>query len=77
MLALTAKDYIDCVKDDLKERWLTEIIPKWFAITGDTAEARYSQKKPGLLKLEAQLTTGLFCGLSSKVTNRLSFTTIK
>jgi hypothetical protein len=62
LLSLTETELDDCIKPELKHEWLTQIIPKWFAIPDDLA----SQKEPGLLKEEARVTRGWFLCISPK-----------
>ena len=61
LLGQTELELIDCVKPALREKWQNEILPKWFA--NETLE---SQKEPGLLKVEAEITRGWYLGLSPK-----------
>ena len=62
MLALTEKSLFHCVQERHREKWLSEIVPKWFANT----ECPRSCKEPGLLKIEAQINSGWFVALSAK-----------
>ena len=62
MLGLTEDKLSDCVKEDRKSEWERDISCRWFA-----GESEESQKTPGLLKSEAELKSGIYVGLSSKV----------
>lgn len=70
--ALTlCEDHIDdCVKPDLRDKYNAEIKPKWFATECDKvptcADCRRSQKTPGLLKIEARITSGWLLATSPK-----------
>jgi len=70
--ALTlCEDHIDdCVKPHLAAKYHAEIKPKWFAAECDQkptcADCRRSQKKPGLLKIEARITSGWLLATSPK-----------
>ena len=61
LIAMTEDSIDDCVKDDMKERWMNQIKPKWFA-----GSSMASQKEPGLLKEEAGISRGWFLALSPK-----------
>lgn len=62
MLALTEETLSECIKEDKKMEWQQEVKSRWFA-----DESEESQKRPGLLKTEAKLNSGIYVGLSSKV----------
>jgi hypothetical protein len=61
LLAMTETELIDCVKPELKQQWIDDILPKWFATS-----APASQKEPGLLKEEARITRGWWLSISPK-----------
>ena len=70
--ALTlCEDHIDdCVKPHLAEKYRAEIKSKWFAAECDKNptcnDCKRSQKKPGLLKIEAKITSGWLLATSPK-----------
>jgi hypothetical protein len=64
-------DHIDeCVRPQLREKYFAEIKPKWFAAecekTPTCDDCKRSQKKPGLLKIEAKITSGWLLATSPK-----------
>ncbi|CAG5081146.1 Oidioi.mRNA.OKI2018_I69.PAR.g9798.t1.cds [Oikopleura dioica] len=61
LLALTRPTLEEHVRDELRQEWDNIIVKKWFAT--DEPE---SQKEPGLLKIEEQITRGWFIALSPK-----------
>ena len=65
------RDHIDdCIRPELREKYLAEIKPKWYATecekTPTCNDCKRSQKKPGLLKIEARITTGWLLATSPK-----------
>ena len=69
-LSLCEPHIDDCVRPELREKYLREIKPKWFASECEKMPAcndcKRSQKKPGLLKIEARLTSGWLLATSPK-----------
>ena len=67
MLALTRDQIDECVRPELVQRWKDEILPKWFVKSeGTRDEITASEKEPGLLKVEARITSGWFIAPSPK-----------
>jgi len=67
MLALTRDQIDECVRPELRQRWNSTILPKWFVKSeGSRDEITASEKEPGLLKVEARITSGWFIAPSPK-----------
>ena len=70
--ALTlCNDHIDeCVRPALRDEYFATVKPKWFATECDKTptcnDCKRSQKKPGLLKIEAKITSGWLLATSPK-----------
>jgi hypothetical protein len=65
------EDHIDdCVKPELAQKYRSEVKAKWFASECDQKptcnDCKRSQKQPGLLKIEAKITSGWLLATSPK-----------
>lgn len=69
-LTLCEEHIDDCVRPELREKYIAEIKPRWFAKECEKTPAcddcKRSQKLPGLLKIEARITSGWLLATSPK-----------
>ena len=72
LISMCESDLDDCVRPNLRDKYLNEIKPKWFApecthSNPKTCEpCKRAEKTPGMLKVEANLTSGFYLATSPK-----------